>query len=100
MLGNAQQIAQQRDPLQPLIMNIRVGKGSLLSVSNAPSPMPGHGGKDMAKVKLAVEKEEGEERRAKAARDKKATKIGKQKAVTPSSSSCSFTTSSSEEEDP
>ena len=54
----------------------------------------------MEKLKLAVEKEKGDEKQGKAARDRISAKTGKQRVVTPSSSSCGFTTSSSEEEQP
>ena len=94
--------AQRSDTPKPLVMKIKTGQGSVSSVSSLPSPMPGTGVKDMAKMKELMEQEKEEARRAKAER-KKPAKAEKRKAATPSSSSsssCSFTTSSSEEQQP
>ena len=98
-LGDAQQAVEQRAPRQPLIMNIRLGKGSASSVPSTPSPRVSTG-KDTDLQKAASAKEMEEERSPKAEKDKKSAKAGKRKEVTPSSSSCSVTTSSSEEEEP
>ena len=54
----------------------------------------------MDALKKSVEKELEEERHSKAARARKAAKARMQRAVTPSSSTCSLTTSSMEEQEP
>ena len=90
--------AQKSGAPQPLVMTIRHCNGSVPRVSTAPSRAIFRP-KDMDVLKKSVEKDLQEIRQARAARDKKSAKAGKRKTATPSSSSCSFTTSSIEEEE-
>ena len=68
--------AQQRDTPQPLAVKIKLGKGSVSSVSSARSPAISRG-KDMDALRIAFQHEKEEERQVKVGRDKKAAKAGK-----------------------
>ena len=90
--------AQPSGTPQSLVLKIKPGQGSVSSVSTALSPAIS--GKDMSRMKQLAEQEREEERQAKAERKKQTAKSAKRQAATPSSSSCSFTSSSREEQEP
>ena len=69
----------------PLVMTIKTGRGSVSSVSSAPSPAIRHKGKDMETMLQLAKQEKEEARLAKAAMKKQTAKAEKRKAATPSS---------------
>ena len=86
-----------------LKLKVNTSTGVISSTPSTPSPMVGQkatGGKDMNKLRAAMEKVKEEERRAKADMDNHSSKIGMKKVATPSSSSGSLTTSSNDCDEP